>query len=443
MSERELGRGAANHSPSTPLDDFSTFLGDPEILAGFMVEATELLDDAERLALRVEAGSRRPDEIDALFRSLHTLKGTAGFLGFGDVTEEAHRAESLLSPLRDGAADWGEEDSDHLIAAIDEIRRMVRAREGGATAQTDAPIAAESWTRVRTHRLDRMLDAIGDLAVLQLAPINEAERVAGRDMTVRMTGDYRGAYARIKDSLNDALDNLENALVEVVTGAQQVAGASMQISGSSHELAQASGEHAEALHTVFAELDGVANVTHENAARAEQARQATDEACGSAQDGVTSMERLSEAIQQIKSSSDATARIVRSIDELAFQTNLLALNAAVEAARAGDAGKGFAVVAEEVRSLAMRSAEAARNTAALTEEANRNTDRGVVINNEVLRKLGEINSRVGMVGRLVTEIAGSSTAQSQTVAGIHGRMRQASAVIPFPDDQDVRVLSRF
>ena len=116
---------------------------------------------------------------------------------------------------------------------------------------------------------------------------------------------------------------------------------------------------------------------------AEQARSSADK-------GVESMGRMSSAINRIKSSSDSTAKIVKTIDEIAFQTNLLALNAAVEAARAGDAGKGFAVVAEEVRNLAMRSAEAAKNTANLIEDAVKNSENGVAINAEVLKNFQDI-----------------------------------------------------
>lgn len=135
--------------------------------------------------------------------------------------------------------------------------------------------------------------------------------------------------------------------------------------------------------------------------------------------GVESMMRLSEAINRIKSSSDSTAKIIKTIDEIAFQTNLLALNAAVEAARAGDAGKGFAVVAEEVRNLAMRSAEAAKNTASLIEGSVKNSESGVALNQEVLENLKDINGQVKKVGAVMAEIAEASEQQTRGIEQVN------------------------
>jgi methyl-accepting chemotaxis protein len=169
-------------------------------------------------------------------------------------------------------------------------------------------------------------------------------------------------------------------------------------------------------------------MTKQNSERAKEARRISKIAESSVDGGVESMMRLSEAINRIKASSDSTARIIKTIDEIAFQTNLLALNAAVEAARAGDAGKGFAVVAEEVRNLAMRSAEAAKNTASLIEESVRNSESGVALNQEVLKDLGEISNHVKEGGRVMAQIAEASEQQSNGVEQVSGVINQMSTV---------------
>jgi methyl-accepting chemotaxis protein len=172
----------------------------------------------------------------------------------------------------------------------------------------------------------------------------------------------------------------------------------------------------------------MASMTKQNAANAKEARGLSEAARGSSDRGVDSMKRLSQSIDKIKASSDATAKIVKTIDEIAFQTNLLALNAAVEAARAGDAGKGFAVVAEEVRNLAMRSAEAAKNTANLIEESVKNAEGGVVLNAEVLKNLDEINGQIRKVSEVMAEIAAASDQQSQGIEQVNTAVEQMNQV---------------
>ncbi len=140
------------------------------------------------------------------------------------------------------------------------------------------------------------------------------------------------------------------------------------------------------------------------------------------------MSRMSEAIGEIKRSSDETAKIVKTIDEIAFQTNLLALNAAVEAARAGDAGKGFAVVAEEVRNLAMRSAEAAKDTSALIEGSQKNADNGVTVTEEAAKSLREITDNIQKVAQLVGEVTAASNEQSEGIDQINTAVAQLDKV---------------
>lgn len=259
-------------------------------------------------------------------------------------------------------------------------------------------------------------------------PINETvgvlEKVAAKDMTSRITGDYRAELGRMKDALNTAVENLDKSLMQVSTGAEQVASASEQIGSGSQQLAQGASEQASSLEEISSSLQEMTSMTKQNTANSREAKGLADSAKKGADKGVANMKHLSEAVDKIKKSSDDTAKIVKTIDEIAFQTNLLALNAAVEAARAGDAGKGFAVVAEEVRNLAMRSAEAAKNTANMIEESVKNAESGVEINSDVMKNFDEINTQVAKVSEVMAEIAAASEQQSQGIEQVNTAVQQ-------------------
>ena len=220
-----------------------------------------------------------------------------------------------------------------------------------------------------------------------------------------------------------------NRIVAGLTdGADQVAAASNQVSAASQSLAQGSSEQAAAIEETSSSLEEMSSVTKQNAANAQQANGLTRETTDMVDKAQEAMQRLNRAIQDIKTSSDETAKIVKTIDEIAFQTNLLALNAAVEAARAGDAGKGFAVVAEEVRNLAQRAGEAARNTAALIEGSVKNSEQGVAVAEETGRALAEVTSSTQKVAGLVSEIAAASNEQAQGIEQVNMAVSQMDQV---------------
>ncbi len=229
----------------------------------------------------------------------------------------------------------------------------------------------------------------------------------------------------ISRGINNALRRIADGLGR---GAEQTASAAVQVSSASQSLAQGASEQAAAIEETSASVQEMASMTRQNAGNAQQASDLADSAKDSADQGLAAMQRMSQAIDDIKKSSDATARIVGTIDEIAFQTNLLALNAAVEAARAGEAGKGFAVVAEEVRNLAQRSAEAAKNTAQMIEESVQNSNNGVQISKEVGESLQSISEAANRVSSLISEIAAASKEQTEGIEQINQAVNQMDQV---------------
>ncbi len=202
-----------------------------------------------------------------------------------------------------------------------------------------------------------------------------------------------------------------------------------QMADSSQSLAQGASEQASALEETSASLEEMRSMTERNAENASQANTLASQTRTSADTGAVDMQAMDQAMRAIKASSDDVAKIIKTIDEIAFQTNILALNAAVEAARAGEAGAGFAVVAEEVRALAQRSAAAAKETAGKIETAISTTAQGVTLSERVAKALGEIVQQVRTLDRLVTEVATASKDQSQGVAQINRAVTQVDQVV--------------
>ena len=210
--------------------------------------------------------------------------------------------------------------------------------------------------------------------------------------------------------------------------ADQVASASGQISSSSQSLAEGASEQAASLEETSASLEEIASMTKRNAENALSAKDLSSDTRQAAEAGSANMQEMNHAMADIQSASSNIAKIIKTIDEIAFQTNILALNAAVEAARAGEAGAGFAVVADEVRNLAQRSAQAAKETAEKIEDSIAKSANGVAISGKVTESLTQIVTKARQVDELVAEIATASREQSQGIDQVNTAVTQMDKV---------------
>ena len=202
-------------------------------------------------------------------------------------------------------------------------------------------------------------------------------------------------------------------------GANEVASASGELSATSQSLAEGSSEQAASIEETSASLEEISSMTRQNADNAGQANSLTKQANEIVGMAKQSMDSLTESMQAVSQASDETFKIIKTIDEIAFQTNLLALNAAVEAARAGEAGAGFAVVADEVRNLAMRAAEAAKNTATLIEDNVTKIKEGTESVTETDQAFAQVTEVSGKVMGLVAEIAHASNEQAEGIEQVN------------------------
>jgi methyl-accepting chemotaxis protein len=263
--------------------------------------------------------------------------------------------------------------------------------------------------------------------IKKMVTISEEIAKGNLDITIEyVSKDEIGVLA---NSFRNMLANLNEVMRNIGIASEQVATGARQVSDTSVMLSQGATEQASSIEELTASMEEIAAQTRQNAEHANEANSLASSVKGNAVQGNESMKEMQKAMEEINVSSNNIAKIIKVIDEIAFQTNILALNAAVEAARAGQHGKGFAVVAEEVRNLAARSADAAKETTVMIESAIKKVEGGTGIANQTANALNTIVSGVEKVANLVDFIAIASNEQALGIEQANQGIMQVSTVI--------------
>jgi len=417
-----------------------------EIAASYVKKSEELLSTQESMLKKEIADGAKADKLNARVQQIEAVNdflSAFGSVRIGYWKAQAQRdsklaaeADKLFDPINKKLQDLrGMTADDQSQKLVDDISKLVSAYRESMKQTTALAAACEDLAAKRVPHAVKVKEATQTTAASGITEATtrsteaaSALSTAARIMIIGLVVAFAAGVLLalvITRGITKPINRIIQGLNE---GAEQVNEASRQVSTASQSLAEGASEQASSLEETSSALEEMAGMARQNADNSKQANDFMTETKTVISEADSAMKEATNAMNQISEASEKISKIIKVIEEIAFQTNLLALNAAVEAARAGEHGKGFAVVADEVRNLAQRAAQAARETGDLIEQTVTRVGRGVELNQTTSNSFGKIATAAGKVGDLVAQITHASAEQAQGVDQVNTAVAQMDKV---------------